>query len=1106
MKTNQPHTDFVETKIRDGSDRLITASRSWLEVADAMSEDVVAISSDETVVSTAKIMADKNVSCIVVEANGTICGIVTETDLLKRTVVEAKDFQSTKISEIMSFPIESVSSHLSVLDASEIMDAKGIKRLPVLAEERLVGIVTQTDLIRVLTSYGMWRDVSMIMSRDALGIPKQATVTEATKVMAARNASSVVIMDDNEVVGIFTARDLFKRVIAQKSHPDRTRVGEVMSSPVVSITPDTSVFSASRIMEKMHVRKLVVMEDKQLYGVLSQTDIFMAVKRKLQEEEEKNNKLLELSKSNIYTLLLDGKITYVNPSFMDLLGISDPMELVGEDFLPERFWVNPEDGENFLRELQDEMVQAKELNLKDSKGRKVYVTFFSNFSKDAYGKTNGIQGVLQDITAKKELVALREAKSALQISKQQLKVSNEQLRATNQQLESEIFERKQAEEELLFKTTLLEAQSEESIDGILIIDDCGKVILSNKHFGNMWNIPPQLIDTKDDEKLLQYVLEQLKDSDEFLKKVKYLYVNKDEKSRDEIQLKDGKVFDRYSSPMTDSNGVYRGRIWYFRDITERKQAEKQLRQERNFSQSIIETAQTIMLVLDTDGNILSFNPYMEEMCGYGLGEVKGKNWFDTFLPQRDRQRIRELFNKAIDNIQTLGNVNPIVTKDGREVEIKWYDKTLKDINGNTIGLLAIGQDVTEQRQYEEKLKLAKIEAEAASQTKSQFLANMSHEIRTPMNAIIGFSDLLAGEDLTDEQKQEINIISESGHNLLALINDILDLSKIEAGQLDIEIIDYSLTKLLNSIGSLMRPKVIEKGLEFEVVESSSLPAQIRSDPTYLRQCLINLIGNAVKFTEQGHVYVNISLENKDDQAYIRFDVEDTGIGIPKDKQETIFESFTQADGDTTRKYGGTGLGLTITKQLAELLGGELTLTSEVGKGSVFSLTIPANVEVTKQPLLDRHNIAGHTDPSQAKAEQPEFSGNILVAEDAPSNRVLIKSLLKQLGLQVTIAKDGNEALQKVRAQQFDLIFMDIMMPHMDGYKATKAIRKAGITTPIVALTANAMKGDDKRCIEAGCDDYLAKPIDRRELLRIINKYLASEEKVLSGRIDSANWS
>jgi CheY-like chemotaxis protein len=323
-----------------------------------------------------------------------------------------------------------------------------------------------------------------------------------------------------------------------------------------------------------------------------------------------------------------------------------------------------------------------------------------------------------------------------------------------------------------------------------------------------------------------------------------------------------------------------------------------------------------------------------------------------------------------------------------------------------------------------------------------------------------------------------------------LINDILDFSKIEAGQLRTEIIDCSLAGLLDSVGSLMRPRATEKGLEFEIVESNGLPAQIRSDPTRLQQCLINLIGNATKFTSQGYVHVNVSLEDKENQPYIRFDVADTGIGIPKDKQEDIFESFTQADGGTARKYGGTGLGLAITKQLAEILGGELTLTSEVGKGSVFSLTIPAKVDMTKQPLLDRQNFAGNTDHSEAKAGQSEFSGNVLVAEDNPPNQMLFKSLLEHLGLRVTIAEDGNEALQKVLTQQFDLIFMDMMMPHMNGYEAAKELRKQGIKTPVIAVTANAMKGDDKKCLEAGCDDYLAKPIDHRKLLEMLDKYLS----------------
>ncbi|MHC4125152.1 MAG: CBS domain-containing protein [Planctomycetota bacterium] len=708
---------------------MTTSSRTWLEVADAMSKDVATISSDKTVVSAAKVMAEVNISCIIVKDNGTLTGIVTETDLLKRGVAEGKNLRSTKVSEIMSFPVESISHNISVLEASRIMYTKGIKRMPVLDGQRLVGIVTQTDLIRILTLYGMWRDVSMIMSRDICAIQRKATVTETAKIMADRNVSSIIVMDGDEAVGVFSEKDLFKRVIAQKKRPDHICVGKVMSSPVVSITPDCSVFSASRIMERKHIRMLVVMEGKQLCGILSQTDIFAAVKQKLQEEEEKNHRLLELSKSNIYTLLSDGKITYVNPSFMDLLGISDPSELIGQDFLPDRFWFNKEDRESFLRELRNEVVQTKELNLKDSKGKRVYVTFFANFSKNAHGKIDGIHGVLQDITAKKELAALREAENALQVSEQRLKTSNEQLL-------SKISEQKRTEEELKQTNACLEAS------------------------------------------------------------------------------------------------------------------------------------------------------------------IKRAN-------------------------------------------------------------------------------LMAQEAHLADKAKGQFLANMSHEIRTPMNAIIGFSDLLADGELSDEKKQAVEIISESGYNLLKIIDDILDFSKIEAGQLDTEIIDCSLGELLNSVESLMRPKATEKGLEFEIVESDTLPAQICSDPTRLRQCLINLINNAIKFTEKGCIHVNVSLEESEGKQFIRFNVKDTGIGISHDKQKSIFDSFTQAEGHTSRKYGGTGLGLAITKKLAELLGGQLSLTSKKGKGSEFSLMIPAGVDVTKGPFLDRTNIAEHTDGDKEKREQPKLTSHII---------------------------------------------------------------------------------------------------------------------------------
>ena len=271
----------------------------------------------------------------------------------------------------------------------------------------------------------------------------------------------------------------------------------------------------------------------------------------------------------------------------------------------------------------------------------------------------------------------------------------------------------------------------------------------------------------------------------------------------------------------------------------------------------------------------------------------------------------------------------------------------------------------------------------------------------------------------------------------------------------------------------------------------------------MNQCLLNLVNNAVKFTEQGHVYVKVSLETPDSGPTIRFDIEDTGIGITRDKQQAIFESFSQADESTTRKYGGTGLGLSITKQLTELLGGELTLTSEEGKGSVFSLVIPAGVDVTNQPLLDLCQTYGHQKEGSEKHPPALFSGRVLVAEDIEANQILMASLLTKMGLEVTFARDGKQALDKALAGSYDLILMDIQMPVMNGYEATKTIRQQDGKTPIVALTANAMKGDDQKCIEAGCNDYLAKPIDRRELQNKLTQYLPPRLAVSNQPTDSA---
>ncbi len=386
------------------------------------------------------------------------------------------------------------------------------------------------------------------------------------------------------------------------------------------------------------------------------------------------------------------------------------------------------------------------------------------------------------------------------------------------------------------------------------------------------------------------------------------------------------------------------------------------------------------------------------------------------------------------------------------------------------------------------------EAEKANAAKSQFLANMSHEIRTPMNVIIGFSEVLAEELLAEQQKEYVKMILDSGRHLLELINGILDFSKIEAGRMRAETVECDIRALLANIESLMNPSAKQKRLELKIYCHQNVPNTIITDPVKLRQCVINLVSNAIKFTEQGCVKLTARRTAKDNKPFVEFEVADTGIGISADKLSTIFESFTQADGSTTRKYGGTGLGLAITKQLAELMGGNITVESEPGKGSTFRLVIPASTTAIQQyeheSSANEGIIEGDCQTHQNNS-RPEFSGRVLVAEDSATNQALMRLLLEKLGFVVTIAQNGLEVIEAVKNQHFELIFMDMQMPEMNGYDATKRLRSLGVKTPIIAMTANIDEEDKKECLQAGCDDYVSKPIDRVHLVKVINSHLGA---------------
>ncbi|MCA9015167.1 MAG: response regulator [Planctomycetaceae bacterium] len=384
-------------------------------------------------------------------------------------------------------------------------------------------------------------------------------------------------------------------------------------------------------------------------------------------------------------------------------------------------------------------------------------------------------------------------------------------------------------------------------------------------------------------------------------------------------------------------------------------------------------------------------------------------------------------------------------------------------------------------------------AEIANHEKSHFLANMSHEIRTPLNGIMGFTDVLRRGVGSQEQRVEyLDVIYKNGEHLLGLINDILDLSKIEAGRMEYEKRDYSPHKIISEVLSIMRVQAKEKGLSLECQWASGVPETIHTDPMRLRQILMNLVGNALKFTKQGSVKLIATLDQSQEPPQFIVEVRDTGIGIERKNLKNIFSPFTQADSSITRSFGGTGLGLTICRQIAEGLGGDLTVESEVGRGSVFRLWVDAGtldgVRLFETPPSEAFNSNEQFKPGTR--ESSCFQGiQVLLVDDGKTNRDLISLVLENAHATVTCAENGEEALQEYDRGEFDLILMDMQMPLMDGYTATRTLRSRGCSLPIIALTANAMRGDRNKCLAAGCSDFLTKPIHIDSLLQTVGLHL-----------------
>jgi PAS domain S-box-containing protein len=565
---------------------------------------------------------------------------------------------------------------------------------------------------------------------------------------------------------------------------------------------------------------------------------------------------------------------------------------------------------------------------------------------------------------------------------------------------------------------------------------------------------------------------------------------------------------------------------FIRDISDRKRTQAALQQSERELADFFENAAVGLHWAGPDGTILRANQAELELLGYRREAYVGHNLAEFYLDAGVLQGIvaRLARNEPVHNCEAQmrcrdGSAKYVLIdanarwEDGQLIHTRWFTRDLseyKRVEQEVQRYVAeveasrgrAEQQAAELAQRAVELTEARNAALEAARVKSEFLANMSHEIRTPMTAILGYTDLLSDlEAGAEEHTSYLDTIRRNGEHLQRIINDILDLSKIEAGKMTLERIACSPAQLVSEVIALMRPRALAKGLTFTADYRGPIPARIHADPTRLRQILMNLFGNAIKFTECGGVQVVLRMAEASEAARSTLLVEviDTGIGIAPETQGRLFTPFSQADASTTRRFGGTGLGLTISKRLAEMLSGDLTVCSTLGKGSTFALVLETG-PLDGIPMLRNPSENSMPAPApRARADRAtlRLTGRVLLAEDAPDSQRLISFYLRRAGAQVETAEDGRVACEAALAAtgaraRFDVILMDMQMPRLDGYGAAARLRSAGYRGPIIALTAHAMEGDRDKCLRAGCDDFLTKPIDPERLLETIHHYMCPD--------------
>lgn len=659
-------------------------------------------------------------------------------------------------------------------------------------------------------------------------------------------------------------------------------------------------------------------------------------------------------------------------------------------------------------------------------------------------------------------------------------------------------ERTAAKDALQTKTAILEAMVNSSAYGILIVDPLGRRVLQNDQMNELWKIPLEISSDDGDTARLHYVANQTREPAEFLKRVGWLYSHPRETGYDEIFLADGRVFERYSAPVEDASDQHYGRIWSFRDITERKMSEIALTESARRLELAVQAAEMGIWMTDLATMELTMDLRSCEILGMNREIFRGNNplthtVMEAVIHQDDLPTISRRFEAFLRGEHAIFDVEfRIIRQNDGQMRVLHSRGILSGNESGAGHAVGVQWDVTETRVRERELTKAlahekelAVRAKAAERAKGEFLASMSHEIRTPMNGILGFAEILTDSpNLPDDCRDHARTILSSSQALLRILDDVLDFSSLEAGHLRIHKTTFSPASVVMGTRALLAAQAARKGISLNVHTEGLIPDEVEGDAGRLRQILLNLAGNAIKFTEHGET--NICIRRCDTSpashdVVIEFAVEDTGPGIAPEQIARIFEPFAQGDSALARKHGGTGLGLSISRRLAELMGGVLTVESEIGQGTRFLVRLPFHIP--ERPLPDRRQDARDSVGNIAS----DHPLDILVVEDDAVNLKLIVTLLRKLGYDPRAARNGRQAVEEFSHRHPDCILMDLQMPEMDGLEATERMRRIEDNCGqshayIVAITANVLAEDRLRCLEIGMDAYLNKPIKRKELV------------------------